>query len=475
MMDRRMALTAVAALAAVGALWRWRRQPARRRRRVVPMPGQERRIVVLGAGFAGLSAATELGRLVGDDESLEILLVDRHNYHLFTPLLYQVATTAIVPDNVAHPIRSLSRRRGFTFQQSEVIGIDLQRRRVLADGAEVPYDYLIAALGSVTNFFGLTQVEEHSLTLKTLGDSIAVRNRILDAFEHADREVDPDRRREWLTFAVVGGGATGVELIAAIHGLVHEVLDEEYPYIAASEMHLLLFEARDQLLLGMSPRLVKIAEERLLGLGVEVRLNTPVQSVYPDRLVTSKNEVVPARTVIWTAGVKANPLWQGMPVEKASLGRVVVNEYLQLPDHPEVYLVGDSSFFRDDRGQSLPPNAPVAIAQGSAAARNVARAIRRQSLQPFHYRSRGDLLALNHRSAVADVLGLQFDGFLGWLVWRLYYLTQLVGFRDRLRTLLDWTFAYFYRYETTELACAREMETEGELVRRRTTQERNRP
>lgn len=409
------------------------------------------RVVVLGAGFGGLNAAKSLASH-RDGLDLDVLLIDRYNYHLFTPILYQVATGGVGPDNIAHPVRYVARKNDFRFRESLVERIDLDDRCVHTDDGPLPYDYLVVALGSVTNYFGLDAVQEHSLTLKTLGDGISIRNRILDAFEAAEVIEDPEKRKALLTFAVVGAGATGVELITSIRDLITKVLLKDYPGIHQESVRVLLVEAIDKVLPGIDPKLSEAAVRTMKEKGVEILLNTAVVSVEPDGIRTKSGEFIPSATVVWAAGVRANGVISDLPGEKARDGRVRVNEYLQLDSHPNVYVIGDSALYRSAGDEKpLPPNAPVAIAEGKTVACNVLHAIRGEPFEPLRYKRQGELVSLGRSNAVADLRGVKLTGLPGWLAWRTIYVSKLMGGKNRLGVLMDWTFNLFNKRETSRL------------------------
>ncbi len=410
-----------------------------------------KRAVVLGAGFAGLNAAKTLAR-GRDGLDLDVLLIDRFNFHLFTPILYQVATGGVGPDNIAHPVRYVARASGFRFQESTVEGVDLEKQVVRTDDGEVPFDYLVVALGATANFFGMKEVEENSLTLKTLGDGINIRNKIIDAFERAEVETDPEQRRALLTFIVVGAGPTGVELATSIRDLITKVLLKDYPKIAPAEARVLLVEALPKALPMLAPDLAENAVRTMRSKGVEILLETPVVSVDEQGARTKSGELIPAKTVIWTAGVKASEIIASLPGEKGRDGRVRVNRYLQVEGHPNVYVVGDCAmYFEEGAERPLPPNAPVAIEEGKTAARNILRDLRGEDPEVLHYVRQGELVSLGRSNAVADIMGIKLTGIIGWLTWRLVYVTKLMGAKNRLGILLDWTFNTFNKRETSKL------------------------
>ena len=414
------------------------------------VPGAPR-VIVLGAGFGGLNAAKALASQRGDSE-LDVLLVDRYNYHLFTPILYQVATGGVGPDNIAHPVRYVARAYGFGFQESLVERVALDERCVHTDDGPLHYDQLIIALGSVTNFFGLADVQEHSLPLKTLSDGVKIRNRILDAFERADVEEDDDRRRALLTFVVVGAGYTGVELVTSIRDLITTVLLKDYPRIVPAEIRVLLVEAIDKVMAGFDPFLSETAVKTMRSKGVEILLSTPVTSVEPEGILTRDGELIPSATVVWAAGVRANGLVDSLPGERGRDGRLAVNEHLQIEGRPEVYVVGDCAAYKPEGGPlPLPANAPVAIAQGKTAAANVLHSLRGEPLESLRYKREGQLVSLGRSNAVADLRGIKLTGLLGWLAWRLVYVSKLMGAKNRLGVLLDWAFNVFNKRQTSRL------------------------
>jgi len=411
-----------------------------------------RNIVVLGAGFAGIHATAGLLRRIPADSGWTITLVDRRNYFLFTPLLYHAATGLVDPSNILFPVRTLSREPHFVFREAQVEGLDFDARTVRLDDGELPYDVLVLALGSVTNFFGQEAALQDALTLKNVADSIGIRNRIIDAFERADITRDPEERRRCLTFVVVGGGATGVELIGAIRGLVHGTLHRQYPRIRAEEVRLVLFEAHDQVLSTLPPALAAAATRRLRELGIEVRTGIRVAHVDAEGAETQDGERVPARTVVWAAGVRPAPLAEALPLEKARGGRLQVDDFLEVAGRPGVYAVGDLAAAHDRAtGGLLPPSAAVACQQGDALAAIITERLAGREAPPFRFRHRGELVSLGRHEAVAEVFGRRLTGFPAWVVWRAFYLSQLLGFKNRVSVALDWSFAYFYQRETVRL------------------------
>lgn len=423
----------------------------RRQESADPSP-HAKRVVVLGAGFAGLTAARELAAN-RNGQDVDVLLVDRHNHHLFTPVLYQVATGGVEPDNVAHPVRYAARSAGFRFQESNVEAIDIEKQTVQTDDGPVAYDYLVMALGAVPNFFGMKEVEDHSFTLKTLGEGVKLRNRILDCFEKAEVEQDPQKRRELLTFIVVGAGPTGVELATSIRDLATHVLFRDYPKINPDEVRVLLVEMLSRALPSVSEELAENALETMRSKGVEVMLETAVASADESGVRTKSGDAIPCRTVIWTAGVRANDLTSALPGNKGRDGRVGVNQYLQVDTHPNVYVIGDCAmFFEDGAERPLPPNAPVAIEEGKTAAHNILNDLRGEAPKKLMYKRQGELVSLGRGNAVADLMGMKLTGIIGWWAWRAVYIYKLTGMKNRASAIVDWSFnLLFNQRETNKL------------------------
>jgi NADH dehydrogenase len=408
--------------------------------------GTPHRIVIVGVGFGGLAAANELGKRVGDDPAYDVLLIDRHNYHLFYPLLYQVATGGVEPGALAFPARTIARTHGFRFLEATVERVDPERNRLETDAGPIEFDCLILAPGSVTNFFGMADAQQHALPLKSLEDGMQLRNRVIDCFEVADREPEPACRRALLTFVVVGGGATGVELSASLSDLIFTALLPNYPGIRASEVRLILIEARGGVLPGWNPQLGAIASEHLQRQQVELMPNTTVSHVSESGVETGQGISIPTATVVWTAGVRAAPLAASLPGDHGRDGRIQVDEHLEVPGCSGIYVVGDAAAVIDPNTQRpYPPTAPVAIAAGQVAAANAIAQFSGQPRQVFQFRSKGDLVSLGRGSAAADIFGFIFDGMAGWLMRRAVYLVNLVGFRNRLSVVLDWAFVTFHQ------------------------------
>ncbi|MDR7418192.1 MAG: NAD(P)/FAD-dependent oxidoreductase [Armatimonadota bacterium] len=398
-----------------------------------------RRVIIVGGGFGGLWAARALAGGPAD-----VLLIDRCNYHTFLPLLYQVGAAELEPEAIAYPIRSILRRqRSLRFMMADVKAVDLAARTIATEHQRVPYDFLILAAGSVSHFFGVAGAAEHAFPLKTLPQGGTLRNHILCCFERAAHEPDAALRRELLTFAIVGGGPTGVEFAGALAELIRGPLVKDYPGLDFQEVRVVLLEAVERLLPGLPDRLQAYALSRLRQMGVDVRVRAAVGEIRREAVCLRDGTIIPARTVVWTAGVRGEPLAQawGLPTSRA--GRVTVLPTLQVPDHPDVYVVGDLAHVEQD-GRPLPMIAPVAIQQGEAAGRNVARQLRGEAPLEFRYRDRGAMAVIGRNAAVAHVWGRGFTGFPAWVLWLGVHLVNLIGFRNRLVVLINWAWDYFF-------------------------------
>lgn len=397
------------------------------------------KVIVIGAGFAGLWATRKLRKSGAD-----VTLIDRNNYHTFLPLLYQVSTAELEPESIAYPVRKILRGIPSTrFQLGEVRDVDFERRTVATEEHEYEYDYLVVSLGSVTHFLDVPGAAAHAFSLKTLNEGIALRNHILRNFEKASHEDDAAERRKLLTFAVVGGGATGIEFAGALAELIHGPLREDFPNLDFKEVRVLIVEAADSLLPGMAGKVRFYAVNRLRDMGVDIELRAKVKEVTPDSVITEDGRNFPTKTVLWTAGVKGNPnaqLW-GLPLD--SNGRVPVLNTLQVQGYPNVYIVGDLAAVKAD-GHELPMIAPVAIQQGTRAAKNISLEIKGKAPVPFRYRDWGMMMTVGRGAAVAQLGGHTFTGFSAWVLWLGIHLVKLIGFRNRLMALINWSWDYFF-------------------------------
>lgn len=394
-------------------------------------------VVIVGGGFAGLEAAKALA-----DAPVRVTVVDRRNHHLFQPLLYQVATAVLSPADIAQPIRSVLRgQANVDVILAEATAIDPAAREVVLEEGRLPYDYLILAAGANHAYFGHDEWEPIARGLKTLEEALDIRRRILLSFEEAERETDPARRKALMTFVVVGGGPTGVEMAGAIAEIARHSLARDFRHIDTRDARVMLVEAGERLLSTFPERLSRQALSDLEGLGVEVLFGRPVTAVAPG-LVTVGDEEIAAETVVWAAGVRASPLGNSLGAELDRAGRVLIERDLSVPDHPDVFVVGDMASLADARGQPLPGVAQVALQQGKWAAANILRRINGQSTRSFRYRDLGNLATIGRNSAVADIRGLRLTGFVAWLVWAVVHILNLIGFRNRILVALQWLWQY---------------------------------
>ncbi len=396
-------------------------------------------IVIVGAGFGGLRAARRFSRL-----PVQVTLIDRHNYHLFQPLLYQVATAGVSAGEIAYPIRAVLRRqRNARFLLAEVTDVDLSNRRLITSAGEVPYDVLILAMGGQTSFFGNASLARHAFTLKTLQDAERIRDHVLRIFEHASRESDVEKRRAMLTFAVAGGGPTGVEMAGALSELIHGVLRRDFPGFDLSMARVILLEAADRLLPAMPEALGQATLQALHARGVEVWLNAPVEGYDGAHVRLKDGREIPTRTLIWVTGIRAAGLAERIPAPRMPNGRIRVEPTLQVSGYPEVFVLGDAAYLEDERGAPLPMVAPVALQQADWTVANVQRLLEGKPLLPFRYRDPGMMATIGRNQAVAHLGGLNLRGFFAWLMWVVVHIFQLIGFRNRLAVMLNWAWDYF--------------------------------
>ena len=404
-----------------------------------PRASRRPTVVIVGAGFGGLRAARALRKA-----PVDVVLLDRHNYHLFQPLLYQVATAGLEPEQIAKPVRAILRgQQNFEFRMVQVTGVELAARQVVTDNGPVSYDYLILAVGGETNYFGMDSILRHGFGLKGVVDAVAIRNHVLRCFERAMLEPDAERRRALLTFVVVGGGPTGVEMAGALSELIRLVLVKDYPRLNIKDVRVLLLEATDRLLASLPARLREAAAETLWRKHVEVRFGAAVQDSDGARVTLKGGEVIPARTLIWAAGAQAVALTTQLGLPTARQGRVAVTPMLEAPGHAEVFVIGDAAYLEYE-GAPLPMMAPVAIQMAETAAHNIERRLRGEAPLPFRYKDPGSLATIGRNAAVAYIGGIAFKGFLAWAVWLIVHIIQLIGFRNKLFVLMNWAWDYFF-------------------------------
>lgn len=397
------------------------------------------RVVVIGAGFGGLTCARELA-----GQPLDVTVIDRHNYHLFQPLLYQVASSLLNPADIAFPVRSVFRKASnVRCRLGEVRLLDLRARRVhLRDGSEVPWDRLVIATGSTTNYFGLAEIERGALPLKDLPDAVAIRNHVLTCFEAASAEAERTRRRRWLTFVIVGGGPTGIEYAGALSELVRFELRHDYPEIEVGDVRILLLEALDRLLPAFSPPLSEEARRILERRGIEVRLGTRVEGRAEGGVGLADGERLEAATLIWAAGVKPAVPRAVPPLPEGPGGRIEVDERLRVLGLEGVYALGDAALARDAEGEELPMLAPAAMQAGRFVAKALVEELEGRSPEPFHFKDKGIMATIGRNAAVAERGSLKLRGFIGWLAWLALHLYFIIGFRNRMWVLMGWAWNY---------------------------------
>jgi len=394
-------------------------------------------VVIIGGGFGGLTAARALAR-----EPVRVTLIDRSNHHLFQPLLYQVATGALSPAEIARPIRTILRKQSnVTVTMHQVHGIDPVNRLVRIKDGTIAYDYLILAAGARHAYFGHDEWEALAPGLKSLQDALEIRRRILLALENADCEPDAAAKQAWLTFVIVGGGPTGVELAGAIAEIARHQVAPDFRGIDPAAIRVILVEAAPRILTTFPPSLSAAAGDSLRALGVEI-LTGAVTALEPGRVMLGEHELR-AGTTLWAAGVAASPLARslGVPLDRA--GRVLVNRNLTAPGYPNLFVIGDIAGFVDEAGKTLPGVAPVAMQQGPHAARNIARALRGEPLEDFRYQDKGNLATIGRAAAVADFGRFQLRGFPAWVAWMAIHIFFLVGFRNRFVAMFTWAWTYF--------------------------------
>ena len=413
------------------------------------------RVVIVGGGFGGLYAAQALRKV-----PVTVTLIDRRNFHLFQPLLYQVSTGTLSPANIAAPLRSVLRKqRNATVLMGEVVDFDLDKKEVVLGDERIGYDTLVVATGARHHYFGHPEWERFAPGLKTIEDATSQRARVLSAFEQAEREDDPARAKALLTFVVVGGGPTGVELAGAVGEMAHHTLRGNFRRINPASARIFLVEASDRILATYDPKLSEKAAKSLAGLGVTVRTKTAVTDIHPERVTIrhgDQTEELPTHTVLWGAGVQGSPLAAllakktGADIDRA--GRIHVGPDLTLPGRPEVFVLGDMTFFPHQTGMPLPGVAPVAMQMGSYAADAVRRRLEgRPSRGPFAYVDRGSMATIGRALAVAEIGRWKLSGFPAWLVWLFIHIVYLIRFENRVMVLFQWAWNYFTRGRAARL------------------------
>ncbi|HZO74596.1 MAG TPA: NAD(P)/FAD-dependent oxidoreductase [Ktedonobacteraceae bacterium] len=395
-------------------------------------------VVIVGAGFGGLQTAKALKKA-----PVDVTIIDRNNYHLFQPMLYEVASSGLPPDEIAAPVRQILRKQhNTTVLMAEVTGVDLQEQRVLMGNEAIHYDYLIIATGATSNYFHHQEWQSYAPSMKSLDDAIEVRQTILSAFEAAERKTDEEKRQELLTFVLVGGGPTGVELAGALAELARKSLQGDFRHIRPASARIVLVEGEKRIIPTFPASLTRKARAKLQQLGVEVRTGVHVTAVDQDS-VKIGDQRLPTNNVIWTAGVKASPAGQWLGAETDHDGRVKVQSDLTVPGHPNIFVIGDTALVTEN-GKELPGLAPVAIQEGNFAAKSIInRATGKQPAEAFHYFDKGMLATVGRAFGVVDIGPLHFTGLLAWITWVLVHIAFLIGFRNRLIVLFQYAWAYF--------------------------------
>jgi len=400
---------------------------------------QHPHVVIVGGGFAGLYTARGLRRA-----EVRITVIDRHNFHLFQPLLYQVATAALNPSDIAAPIRSILRRQqNVSVLLGQAASIDAGRKMVhLLDGAQFSYDYLVVATGATHSYFAHPEWELHAPGLKSIDDALEIRRRVLLAFEAAEREDDPAVQNAWLTFVIVGAGPTGAELAGALSEIARKTMVRDFRRINPGSARVILIEGKDRVLPGYTPVLSEKARRQLANLGVEIITNAAVSDITGREVRIGTDRVIPTRTVLWAAGVQASPLAQSLNVPVDRAGRVLVEPDLTIPGHKDVFVIGDLAAVRQYDGSFVPGVAPAAIQEGQHTATNLVRATEGQPMRAFRYRDKGSLATLGRAAAVADFGKFHLSGFIAWMAWLVIHIFFLIGFRNRFLVFTQWAWAY---------------------------------
>ena len=416
------------------------------------------KIVIVGAGFGGIALAKKLRKL-----PVDILLLDRNNYHMFQPLLYQVATGGLEPDSIAYPVRRVFRgQKNIRFRMAEVQSVEPGEKILKTNIGDLSYDYLVLATGSTNNYFNFEPVKGQLLTLKSVTEALDVRSYLMQSLEKALTQLRDDH--SGVNVAIIGGGPAGIELAGALAEMRRYVLPKDFPEIDFSQMKITLFEAQDRLLAAMSEKSSRSSARYLKSLGVEVRLNTMVKDYIDSKLHVADGSEYPTNIVIWTAGVKGSPV-EGLEEELVAGNRISVNEFNQIEGYPEIFAIGDvASHENNENPKGLPMLAQVAIQGGEHVAKNIKNQLNGKPLQPFKYNNKGVMATIGRNKAVVDLPFVHFDGIFAWFVWMFIHLISLVGFRNKLVTLIDWAQNYFnydrplgliirkYRRNSTQMA-----------------------
>jgi NADH dehydrogenase len=415
------------------------------------------RVVIIGGGFGGLEAAKALRKL-----PVRVTLLDRENHHLFQPLLYQVATAALSPADIAEPLRAILRRQ----QNTEVIladvkKIDVAAKQVTTSDGEVPYDYLVLAAGARHSYFGKNEWEKFAPGLKSLDDALELRRRMLTAFEVAEKTTDDQVRAAAMNFVVVGAGPTGVEMAGALTEISRVTMVKDFRHIDSSQARVILLDAAPRVLPTFTPDLSESARRQLFDIGVDVRLGTMVEKIDETGVTLKGGEKIPSRTIVWAAGNAASPLGASLGAPLDRMGRVIVNADLSIPGHPEVFVIGDLANFALAGGNPLPGLSPVAMQQGRHVAKNIRALLAGGWTSKFQYFDKGTMATIGRHAAVADAGFMHFTGFLAWLAWLLVHVLFLVSFRNKLTVLANWAWQYVTFGRGARLITGRQWQTKA--------------
>ena len=408
----------------------------------------KKKVVIIGAGFGGLTASKNLA-----DTEFDVIIIDRTNHHLFQPLLYQVATAALSPSDIAVPIRSLlSGYKNITVILDEVVSIDKSVHSVMLKNSKsvLQFDYLIVAVGARHSYFGRHDWEQIAPGLKTLTDALVIREKIIEALEMAEKENDVELMKKYLTFVIVGGGPTGVELAGAIAEIAKETMIKDYKNFKPQDTKVILIEAADRILPSFYKKLSEQAKDDLEHMGVEVKLHTKVENINEEGVFTN-NGFISSKTIIWAAGNQASLLLKSLNTEIDRVGRVIVNKDCSLPNHPEIFIIGDAAHFEDDNGNVLPGVAQVAIQQGKFVSEIIKNEIPFERRPKFKYIDKGTMATIGKAKAVAEIKGFKLTGLIAWLTWSIVHIFFLIGFRNRFRVMIEWIWHYITKKHGTRL------------------------
>ncbi len=409
-------------------------------------PDTKPHVVIVGAGFGGIKTALSLANV-----PVKVTLIDRNNYHVFQPLLYQVATAGLAPEDIAKPVRAILRdQQNLEFRMTEVTGIAWDDKQVMTTTGNVSYDYLVLAVGGTTNHFGMSAIAEHSFGLKNIDEAVAIRNQVLSRFELAEHEPNQEKRRALLTFAIVGGGPTGVECAGALSELIHHVLVKDYLSINFKEVRIMLIEATNNLLPVMPEKLREVTAQILWDKKVEVRFATQVIDADGEKISLKGGEIIPSQTLIWAAGVRSAVLLDGLGLEQGVQKRVIVTDTLQIPGHSEAFALGDAACFQT-ASASLPMIATVAIQQGQVVAANLKCLLSGKPLHLFNYKDPGSMATIGRNAAVVKIGKFQTHGLFAWLLWSVVHIAALIGFRNRVFIFFKWAWDYVFYEKSVRL------------------------